>query len=57
MEWLKTEKWCFYQNVQGIVNSKKSKFIKGPETKGLLHNLLGVRIQILGDIPFVITLF
>ena len=39
------------------MNSKKSKFIKGPETKGLLHNLLGVRIQILGDIPFVITLF
>ena len=40
-----------------VSNSKKSKFIKEQETKRLLANLLGAKIQILGDIPLVNTLF
>ena len=45
---------CYYQNVQYV--SKKSRFIKDREAKGLLNNL-GVRtplskVPILGDILF-----
>ena len=40
-----------------VCNSKKSKFIKEQEAKGLLGNLLGAKIPILGDIPLVNTLF
>ena len=40
-----------------VCNSKKSKFIKEQEAKTLLANLLGAKIQILGDIPLVNTLF
>ena len=38
-------------------NSKKSKFPKEREARGLLSNLLGVKVPILGDIPEVNTLF
>ena len=40
-----------------VCNIKKSKFIKDQETKRLLANLLGAKIQILSDIPLVNTLF
>ena len=40
-----------------VCNSKKLKFIKEQEAKGLLANLLGAKILILGDIPLVNTLF
>ena len=40
-----------------VYNSKKWKFIKEQEIKGLLGNLLGAKIPILGDIPLVNTLF
>ena len=35
-------------------NSKKSKFIKEREARILLVNLLGAKITILGDIPFIL---
>ena len=40
-----------------VCNSKKSKFIKEQEGKGLLGNLLGVKIPMLGDISLVNILF
>ena len=40
-----------------VCNSKKSKFIKEQKAKGLLGNLLGAKMLILGDIPLVNTLF
>ena len=40
-----------------MFNSKKLEFIKGPEAKGLLGNLLGAKVLTLGDIPLVNTLF
>ena len=44
-------------SICAVCNSKKSKFIKKQEAKGLLSNLLGAKIPILGDIPLVNTLF
>ena len=38
-----------------VCNSKKSKFIK--EAKGLLGNLLGEKIPVLGDIPLINTYY
>ena len=35
-----------------VCNSKKSKFLKEKEAKGLLGNLLGAKIPVLGDIFF-----
>ena len=40
-----------------VCNCKKSKFLKEQEAKGLLDNLLGAKIPILGVIPLVNTLF
>ena len=40
-----------------VCNSKKSKFLKEQEAKGLLRNILGTKIPILGDIFLVNTLF
>ena len=40
-----------------VCNSKKSKFLKEQEARGLLSNLLNVKVLILGDIPIVNTLF
>ena len=40
-----------------VCNCKKSKFLKEQEAKGLLSNLLGAKIPILGVIPLVNTLF
>ena len=40
-----------------VCNCKKSKFLKEQEAKGLLGNLLGAKILILGVIPLVNTLF
>ena len=40
-----------------VCNSKKSKFLKEQEARGLLSNLLNVKVPILGDIPIVNTLF
>ena len=40
-----------------LCNSKKSKFIKEQEAKGLLDNLLGVKILILGVIRLIKALF
>ena len=44
-------------SICAMCSSKKSKFIKKQEAKGLLGNLLGAKILILGDIPLVNTLF
>ena len=38
-----------------VCNSKKSKFFKDQEAKGLLGNLQGAKTPILGDIPLVNT--
>ena len=40
-----------------VYNSKKSKFIKQQEAKGLAGNLLEAKIPNLGNIPLVNTLF
>ena len=40
-----------------VCKSKESKFINEQEVKGLLGNLLGAKIPILGDIPIVNTIF
>ena len=40
-----------------LCNSKISKFLKEQEARGLLSNLLGVKLPILSDIPIVNTLF
>ena len=40
-----------------VCNSKKSKFLKKQEAKGLLGNSLGAKIPILGDTLLVNTLF
>ena len=40
-----------------VCNCKKSKLLKEQEAKGLLGNLLGAKIPILGVIPLVNTLF
>ena len=40
-----------------VCNCKKSKFLEEQEAKGLLGNLLGAKIPILGVIPLVNTLF
>ena len=40
-----------------VCNSKKSKFFKEQEARGLLDNLLGAKILILGDTPLVNALF
>ena len=38
-------------------NSKKSKFIKDQEGRGLLSNLTGMKVPILSDLPIINTLF
>ena len=40
-----------------VCNSKKLKFLKEQEARGLLSNLLGIKVPILSDIPVVNTLF
>ena len=40
-----------------VGNSKKSKFIKEQEAKGVSSNLLGVKVSVLSDIPVLKTLF
>ena len=40
-----------------MCNSKKSKFIKEQEAKGLLSNLVGAKTPILGDISLFYALF
>ena len=39
-----------------VCNSKKSKFLIEQEARGLLSNLLGVKVRILSDIPIINTL-
>ena len=34
-----------------VCDSKKSKFYKEQETKGILSNLTGIKVPILGDLP------
>ena len=36
-----------------VCNSKKSKFLKKQEAKGLLSNLTGIKIPILSDLPIL----
>ena len=40
-----------------VLNSKKSKFLKEQEARGVLSNLVGVKVPILSDIPIANTLF
>ena len=40
-----------------VRNSKKLKFLKEQEARGILSNLLGIKVPILSDIPIVNTLF
>ena len=39
-----------------VCNSKKSKFLIEQEARGLLSNLLAVKVRILSDIPIINTL-
>ena len=38
-----------------VCNSKKSKFLKEQETRGLLSNLLSVKVPIFSNIPIINT--
>ena len=40
-----------------MCNNKKLKFLEEQEARGLLGNLLGVKVSILSDIPTVNTIF
>ena len=40
-----------------VCNSKKTKFFKEQQAKGLLSNLTGVKISILSDLPLINTVF
>ena len=40
-----------------VCNSKKSKFIKEQETRGLLSKLTEIKVPILSDLPITIVLF
>ena len=40
-----------------MCNTKKSKFLKEQEARGLLSNLLGITLSILSDIPIVNKIF
>ena len=40
-----------------LCNSKKMKFIKEQQAKGLLSNLTGIRVPILSDLLIINTLF
>ena len=40
-----------------VCNSRKLRFLKGQEARGVLSNFLGVKVPILSDIPVLITLF
>ena len=40
-----------------VCNSKKSKFLKEQEPRGLLSNLTGIKIPILSHLPIINTLF
>ena len=40
-----------------LCKSKKSKFFKEQEARGLLSNLTGVKMSILCDLPILNTLF
>ena len=40
-----------------VCNSKKSKFVKEQEAKGLLSNLMRIKVVILSDLPIINTLF
>ena len=40
-----------------VFNSKKPNFIKEQKTRGLLTNLTGIKISILGDLSLTNTLF
>ena len=40
-----------------VCNSKKSKFLKEQEARGLLSNLTGIEILILSDLFIINTLF
>ena len=40
-----------------VCNSKKLKFVKEQEAKGLLSKLTGIKVPILSDLPMVNILF
>ena len=40
-----------------MCNSKKSKFLKEQEARGLLSKLTGVKIPVLNDLPLINILF
>ena len=40
-----------------LCNSKKSKFIKEQEAKGLISKLTGIKVPILSDLPILNILF
>ena len=40
-----------------VCDSKKSKFLKEQEAKGLLSNLTGVKIPLLSDLPILKEIF
>ena len=43
-------------SIRAVFNSKKSKFLKEQEAKGLFCDKLGAKISILGDTPLVYAL-
>ena len=40
-----------------VCNSKKSKFIKVEQAKGLIRNLIGEKVPIISDLPLINNLF
>ena len=53
---IKNERIMFLSKCS-VCNSKKLKFLKEKETRGLLKNLTRVKIPILSDLPILNTLF
>ena len=53
---IKNERIMFLSKCS-VCNSKKLKFLKEKETRGLLKNLTRVKITILSDLPILNTLF
>ena len=49
---LKTEGWCFYQNLWCAI-VKKTKFLTKQEAKVLLSKLTGIKVLLLSDLSIL----
>ena len=54
---MKTKNGTMLLSKYSVCNSKKLKLLKEQEVTGLLSNLKGIKVPILGDLPILNTLF